>query len=51
MRNLCAEASMIPIRSIIDITKVTADNLRPTELKDFLDAIKLVRLNPLTTFN
>ena len=51
MKNVCKSASMIPNRSIYDVKKSAGDNLRTTEIKDFLDAIKLVKLNTLTTFN
>jgi len=44
MRNLCAEASLIPIRSITDITQISADTLRPTDMNDFLESLKLVTL-------
>ncbi len=43
MRNLCAEASMIPIRSCIDITSVSTDSIRATNFNDFIDAIGFVK--------
>jgi hypothetical protein len=34
---------MIPIRNVSDITEIAADALRPTNSKDFLQALKLVK--------
>ena len=42
MRNLCAEASLIPIRTITDITAVSTDSLRATDVNDFKEALTLV---------
>ena len=42
MRNLCAEASLIPIRTITDITAVSTDSLRATDVHDFKEALTLV---------
>ena len=43
MRNLCAEASMIPIRDCPDITKITPETLRATNFTDFMEAVRLVK--------
>ena len=43
MRNLCAEASMIPLRSVRDITQITAETLRATNFDDFMQATKFVK--------
>mmetsp|Transcript_18968 Transcript_18968/g.16356 ORF Transcript_18968/g.16356 Transcript_18968/m.16356 type:complete len:85 (-) Transcript_18968:51-305(-) len=43
MRNLCAEASLIPIRTITDITAVSTDSLRATDVNDFKEALTLVK--------
>lgn len=44
MRMLCAEASMVPIRSISDIKAISAATLRPTNLNDFKESLKKVNI-------
>lgn len=48
MRQLCAEASMYPVRDIIessclDIATIPLEQVRPIALQDFVEAIKIVR--------
>lgn len=43
LKVLSAEAAMIPLRSIMDITNVDINNIRPTELCDFKEALKMVK--------
>ncbi|EGR27561.1 hypothetical protein IMG5_194240 [Ichthyophthirius multifiliis] len=43
MRNLCAEASMMPIRTCMDIQKLSIDSIRPVMKSDFMQAIKKVK--------
>lgn len=45
MANLCKEAALGPIRSISfeNIEFITADQVRPINVKDFIDALKQVR--------
>jgi fidgetin-like protein 1 len=43
LKNLSVEAAMIPLRSIMDIASVDINNIRPTGLQDFKDAIKNVK--------
>ena len=39
MKNLCAEASMGPIREIKDIKKIRKEELRPIGYQDFIQAL------------
>ncbi|XP_014671357.1 PREDICTED: fidgetin-like protein 1 isoform X2 [Priapulus caudatus] len=41
--NLCREAALGPIRSIVDIETIKADEVRPIIMQDFLDALEHVR--------
>lgn len=43
MISVCREAAMMPLRSIEDINSVELDNLREVNLKDYLDALALVK--------
>jgi SpoVK/Ycf46/Vps4 family AAA+-type ATPase len=43
LKGLSAEAAMIPLRSIADIANVDINNIRPTELCDFKEALKNVK--------
>lgn len=43
LKTLCAEAAMIPLRSIEDIENVDIDNIRPLTLTDFKEAILNVK--------
>ena len=43
MRNLCAEASMIPIREIPDIKNITIDQIRPIKHNDFINGLNFVK--------
>ena len=40
---LCAEAAMIPLRSIEDIQNIDIDNIRPLVLADFKQALNNVK--------
>ena len=40
---LCAEAAMIPLRDIEDITNIDINNIRPLQLKDFKEALHNVK--------
>ena len=54
LRNLCAEASLMPIREAItemgDISMLQHENLRPTNYDDFQIAIKQVLIFILNFF-
>jgi SpoVK/Ycf46/Vps4 family AAA+-type ATPase len=39
LKNLSVEAAMVPLRQITDITKVDINNIRPTGLSDFQEAL------------
>ena len=39
LKGLCTEAAMVPLRQITDIANISAANIRPTELKDFKEAL------------
>ena len=39
LKNLSVEAAMIPLRSLTDIASVDINNIRPTGLKDFREAL------------
>ena len=41
--NLCAEASMIPIRDHSDIRNISLENIRAICCNDFIKALQLVR--------
>jgi len=43
MRGLCAEAAMVPLRNINDISEISSESLRPINSEDFKAALKLVR--------
>jgi len=43
LKQLSAEAAMVPLRSITDIANVDVDNIRPLELTDFQDALTNVK--------
>jgi len=43
INHLCAEASMIPIREIKDITNMKQEDIRPICLSDFKKAFTLVK--------
>ncbi len=43
LKNLSVEAAMIPLRSIQDISSIEINNIRPTGLKDFKDALYNVK--------
>jgi spastin len=43
LKALCAEAAMIPLRSIEDIENVDIDNIRPLTLDDFREALVNVK--------
>lgn len=43
MMGVCREAAMMPIRSIEDIYNIKLDSLRGVNVKDFIDAIFLVK--------
>ena len=43
MMSVLREAAMMPIRNIDDINNVQLDNLRGVNVKDFMDAIELVK--------
>lgn len=43
MRNLCAEASLVPIRSCTNIMSMSMADIRPIEKEDFFIALKLVK--------
>uniref|UniRef100_A0A158R4E4 AAA domain-containing protein n=1 Tax=Syphacia muris TaxID=451379 RepID=A0A158R4E4_9BILA len=50
MRQLCAEASMYPVRDIIessclDIATVPIEQVRPIALEDFVEAVRIVEIN------
>ena len=42
MRGLCAEASMVPLRNIQNISELDSSNLRATKTTDFMEALKYV---------
>ena len=43
LRNLCAEAALNPLRGGVDISRLTKETLRPTNLKDFIEALSQVK--------
>ena len=43
LKNLSVEASMIPLRSLTDICNVDVNNIRPTQLCDFKEAMSNVK--------
>lgn len=43
LKNLSVEAAMIPLRSLMDIASVDINNIRPTNLADFKEALKMVK--------
>ena len=43
LKALCQEAAMMPLRSITDIVNIDAANIRPTNLEDFIEALKNVK--------
>jgi len=45
LKNLSVEAAMIPLRSITDIANVDINNIRPTNLQDFKDGLKNVKVS------
>lgn len=45
LKNLSVEAAMIPLRSITDIANVDINNIRPTNLQDFKDALRNVKVS------
>lgn len=43
MRGLCAEAAMVPLRNIHDISEINSESLRAIILEDFMTALKQVK--------
>ncbi|CAG9585818.1 unnamed protein product [Danaus chrysippus] len=43
VRSLCAEAAMGPVRSLADITSISASQVRPVNIQDFKSALQRVR--------
>jgi len=43
MRGLCAEAAMVPLRNIHDISEINSESLRAIILDDFMTALKQVK--------
>ena len=43
LKGLSAEAAMLPLREITDITTCDAATIRPTGLKDFIEALVNVK--------
>jgi len=43
LRNLCAESALNPLRGAMDISKLTKESLRATNLKDFIEALAQVK--------
>ena len=43
LKSLSAEAAMVPLRQIEDISKIEADNIRAVVLEDFKEALKNVK--------
>jgi SpoVK/Ycf46/Vps4 family AAA+-type ATPase len=43
MKELCVEAALGPCRDIRDIKSIDASSVRPIQLKDFVNALKVIR--------
>jgi len=43
LKNLCGEASLIPIRQLDDIASIEAHKIRPLNLQDFREALANVK--------